>query len=554
MKFFLCTTVLIFGLYGCKTRINSTTNTGSLNSLDAADIAAITSGKKILDTNRKKILVFFEPEDRLTDGGASFVQEYTDLMRNNLGLNYEIYLVSSAKQDSKWFYQYQIAVDKGAEASPVQAAVRYVRRGGTEADLNDLVSKITADIKAYKAAAPDDEERQVEVIFHFLAHGLATKGAGEGLVGLANQETLSWRKLADQVVQPIAESATELIMVLESCFGGSLLTQLPQGFFVNNNAMIIFGAPAWASQAAPSGDRIDEMLNKVPEMKKMFTTSVATMAIKLALTGYASEGFVKAGRSESSSSTTAPAPEDPVKFDNKEVKIFKNTPLKEKHVVRVNEFVKYVQTKGKVINCFTYRAIRSDAMKRLCGSQKVKDFGLGIYDAESSTSIDLPFISRLSKIEFKKYAESNYTLPPVIIKYPESEDASLNPLGKLPDGNRILSIVNLQIFSDNQSSDPNYQKFIALDKQGLNGVEEEMNVCTKALDQINEDMWTVLQWRFKDSSAGAGTPSLPPSIPSKPDLPDNGNQKSSTISEFPTYSSSNSSGPQNTQPKICDAY
>lgn len=550
--------LVIFTFVSCKSRSHGVANTGSLQSLDASDIAAITSGKKIMDSNRKKLLVFFEAEDRLTDGGASFIQEYTDLMRNNLGTNYEIYLVSSAKQESNWFYKYQLAVDRGAEESPVKAAVRYVRRGGTEADLTDLVAKINADIKSYKADAAEGEEREVEVLFHFLAHGLATKGGGEGLVGLASEQTLSWRNLADKVVNPIAESADELILVLESCFGGSLLTHLPQGFFLKNNAMLIFGAPAWASQAAPSGERLDENLNK-SELAKLFTSSVATMAIKLALTGYASEGYIKDSANESLTNKNAPAPEDPVKFDNKEVRIFKNMALKEKHVVRVNEFVKYVQDKGKSLNCQIYRTLRSGGIKRMCSGQKLKDYGLGIYDTTSSVAVDLSSIARMTKPSFKKFAEKNYTLPPVVIKYPDSEEASLNPNGKLPNGNKILSIVNLQIFSDSQAADSNYQKFIALDKQGLNGITDEIDSCTKALDQINEDLWTVAQWLYKDDGKDfAPPPFLPPSIP-KSAQGSNPDQKEDEPVGTVAADYSNSSSPLSTsvptpRPKICEAY
>jgi hypothetical protein len=490
----------------CKPRGQS-----SANSLDAADLQALADATDKYNQNVEKLMIFIEGEDSLTDGGHSFVTDYGQLFRNNLGSNYQVYILSDAKQESRWFLEFENAVKFKEAASPIGAPIRYAKRSVTKDNLADLVRNIQA---VYKNKAERAEGgKKVQMIVHFLAHGISLRGQGDGFVGLKDYQ-MPWRELATTLVEPLSAVADELIMVIESCYGGNVIGQLPNNFFNKNNALLIIGAPPWASQFAPT-DGSGGSPSALPEkLATEFRSSVATMALKAALTGYASEGIGMknsdkvTGESAKATPFNGPQPEDNIKFEGKDVKIFEGTTdLKEKHVVRVNEFIPYIEKKGFQINCNIYAAQRYSTLSDICASSTLTgvefNFGSGLSQENKNVKGKIPFLMSLSKEAFvKKVNFEIAAVPKVFVYKTENPNASLNPNSGNGNTNGILSMVSMNLFRSEVSTTEGMEKFVGLDEFGLSGIDNQIIDCQSNMEKTTGDLYDVLK-ALADTTGGA---------------------------------------------------
>lgn len=494
------------------------------------------------DENTRKIMVFIESENDLTNGGESFFREYESLLKNNLGQNYAIYVLTSAPENSAWVIELKNDLKHPADRNENRGVVKYLDIGVSKMSVDRLIAQVGRDISAFKAK---DKQKKVQVFLHFLAHGISLRGKGDGFVGISDKGILTWRELAEGAIEPLARKADETFAVVESCFGGNVIPEVRNDFFYKNNVMLITGAPVWASQLAPSQETGGDTSTAENEyIRRYFRSSVASLALKAGLMGYASEGLVSA--SGEADRAVAEAGNKVVSdSEGKPIPFFDGEGLKEKYVVRVDELSKYITKKGVEINCDFMLAKRYEDVGAICEKGKVPPLGmdLGIVGAPSDLKVRIPVWLQGSKQEFIDNLNRYSPIPEVYTFNTKMPNASLNPEhGKTT--NAVLSVASLSLTQDSGDEEV-FNKKAILPTEGLKGIDDQIVECKKSLDKISGDMYDVLKELTKSGSIVVSDEKTKSSSSS-----DGSKYRKYT----PDSSSESSSGSWKNAPAICKVY
>tara|TARA_B100001094_G_scaffold326529_1_gene382866 strand:+ start:1335 stop:2981 length:1647 start_codon:yes stop_codon:yes gene_type:complete len=466
---------------GC-TNVDSSDADSREKTLEKDDIKAISEVKDEYDSNVEKLFVFIVSEDHMTNQGESFWNDIRLLIKNNIGRNYSLYVMSSS--DPRWLSDLSSGKDGLFPEEKVLKAQKDLRQ--------DDIEELTSFVKIRKTQLAGAGQK-LQIILHLLAHGSSSAGTGEGGIGLGGTN-YSFRDIAERLLEPLAENSDEMIAIIEPCFGGSTDLNLSNDFYQKNNVMVIYGAPPWASQWVISNDNsaISNSING-----KDYKRSTATIAFKKALMGAAVD----------------PSNNSDVVFrDGETLEIFAGTgvatKLQEKHVVRVKDFKYYMENKGGLINCRYAYEHRAMALGNICKARSLGvsiNFGAAINDQGAGVKVELiKLLNRdYNKEQFQAEINRLFPVHPLKVYTPTGENHSLNP----EQVNGILAFVHDR---DQQASslEGGFRKYQG---ENLANISDLKNQCFNDLDVLHGDYLEVLKWVTSHGGTGfmQGSSGLP---------------------------------------------